>query len=294
MRRHNKWALLVTILAGGVLAGSWTALAADTAMHSEAPARIEDIVGSDLKRIVLTPRAAERLAIATEPIRNEPVMRWMLMTGEVEAVSMELAAPATSTAKKNEEPSPVLVRVPLVDREDKLSGHATLVLSLGLGDDDDDDDEDEDDDDQRHRIATHEAAGSDTAIVLPVGDDGTASLMTATEMPAGQLQDGKSQYYTVGAASYRLRPGQRVFVRVPQPGSGTPQRVVPYSGVLYDPYGNAWVYTNPEPLTFIRYPIDIEYIEGDLAVLKEGPAIGVEIVVSGATELMGVEQKVGH
>ena len=82
---------------------------------------MEEIPGSDLKRVVLTQKAAERLAIATEAVREEPVMRWMVADGEVE----ESAAVGADGA------APVLVRVPLPDSEDQVSGHATLIISLG-------------------------------------------------------------------------------------------------------------------------------------------------------------------
>jgi hypothetical protein len=91
-----------------------------------------------------------------------------------------------------------------------------------------------------------------------------------------------------------LRPGQRVKVRVPQPGSGTPQKVIPHSAVIYDAWGKAWTYTNPEPLVFIRHAVTVESIQDDIAILTDGPAIGTPVVTAGAPELLGVEQKFGH
>ena len=44
---------------------------------------------------------------------------------------------------------------------------------------------------------------------------------------------------------------------------------VPYAAVIYDIEGNTWVYTNPAPLTFVRAPIEIDYIEGDQAFLSQ-------------------------
>jgi hypothetical protein len=66
-------------------------------------------------------------------------------------------------------------------------------------------------------------------------------------------------------------------------------KAVPYAAVLYDAYGDTWVYTNPSPLTFLRHRIQIDYIEGDLAVLSDGPAAGTAVVVVGAAELFGTE-----
>ena len=70
-------------------------------------------------------------------------------------------------------------------------------------------------------------------------------------------------------------------------------RVVPYAAVLYDAKGDTWVYTNPNPLTFVRHAIHIDYIEGDLAVLSDGPASGTAVVMVGAAELFGTETGIG-
>src|SRR5688500_17764225 len=49
------------------------------------------------------------------------------------------------------------------------------------------------------------------------------------------------------------------------------RKVVPYASVIYDLHGVTWAYTNTEPLTFIRHRINIERIEGDRAILTDGP-----------------------
>ena len=67
------------------------------------------------------------------------------------------------------------------------------------------------------------------------------------------------------------------------------QKVVPYAAVLYGLHGETWVYTSPEPLVFLRQPVTIGDIEGDVAVLLEGPPVGTEVVTAGAAELFGVE-----
>ena len=41
------------------------------------------------------------------------------------------------------------------------------------------------------------------------------------------------------------------------------QMVTPYGSVYYDGEGQAWVYTNPEPLVYVREPIEVERIVGD-------------------------------
>ena len=67
------------------------------------------------------------------------------------------------------------------------------------------------------------------------------------------------------------------------------RRVVPTSAILYDAKGKTWVYTNPEPLVFVRHAVSIDYIDGDRAVLLDGPASGTTVVTVGAAELLGTE-----
>ena len=64
---------------------------------------------------------------------------------------------------------------------------------------------------------------------------------------------------------------------------------IPYAAVIYDTEGNTWVYTNPEPLTFVRAPIMIDHIEGDQAVLSEGLDSAISVVTLGVSELYGAE-----
>jgi len=70
---------------------------------------------------------------------------------------------------------------------------------------------------------------------------------------------------------------------------GAQRLVVPYAAVLYGLQGETWAYTNPEPLVFVRYPIDVDHIEGDLAILLEGPPVGTAVVTLGGAELYGAE-----
>ncbi len=70
---------------------------------------------------------------------------------------------------------------------------------------------------------------------------------------------------------------------------GGRRSVVPYGAVIYDVEGEAWVYTNPTALTFVRAGIDVDSIEGDLVVLSEGPPVGTLVVTVGGAELYGAE-----
>ena len=78
------------------------------------------------------------------------------------------------------------------------------------------------------------------------------------------------------------------------PRSASPRKVVPYSSLIYDPHGVTWVYTSPQPRTFVRQKVEVDYIEGGIAVLKSGPPVGTIVVTVGVAELYGTELGVGH
>src|SRR5512134_1078120 len=67
--------------------------------------------------------------------------------------------------------------------------------------------------------------------------------------------------------------------------SATPRRVVPYSSLIYDAQGATWVYTCPQPMTFVRQKVEVDYIEAQTAVLSDGPAVGTLVASVGVAEL---------
>lgn len=72
--------------------------------------------------------------------------------------------------------------------------------------------------------------------------------------------------------------------------------VVPYSAVIYGLNGETWAYIrNPgeNSLTFVREPIVVDRIEGGLAFLSDGPAVGTQVVTVGAALLYGADTGVG-
>ena len=77
-------------------------------------------------------------------------------------------------------------------------------------------------------------------------------------------------------------------------GKTSLRKVVPYSAVLYDATGAAWVYTNPSNLVYVRQRITVDYVERGVAVLSDGPATGVKVVTLGASLLLGTEFGVGE
>jgi hypothetical protein len=69
---------------------------------------------------------------------------------------------------------------------------------------------------------------------------------------------------------------------------------VPYSALLYDPNGDTWVYVSTEPLTYTRYPVTVDDIDGGVVTLTDGPGPGTEVVTVGVAELWGAENGIGQ
>jgi hypothetical protein len=301
MRLRELWT--VAALAAAGLAVPAVTVGALSAAEADRPARTEEIPGSKVKRVILTQKAFERLAIATAPVREEPLMRWLMVESEVEKST--LAEPAavqsdTAAAAKGEE-GPLRLRVPVPDTRAQGLGRAVLVLALGALEKDADDDKGEIDDEDDLKADPNDGLKLDikpnrpmTVLVVPIGGERGPVRLRATPIEVVPGKDADARYFALNDGDHSLRAGQRVFVRVTQPDSGKLQKVIPYAAVIYDAAGNSWTYTNPEPLVFVRHPIVIEYIDGDLAALKEGPEVGTAVVTVGAPELMGVELNVGH
>jgi len=74
-------------------------------------------------------------------------------------------------------------------------------------------------------------------------------------------------------------------------GDGS-QKVVPHRALIYNPDGDAFVYTKPKAQTYVRAPVEVVDVEGDRALLSEGPAPGTPIVSLGAAELLATEYEI--
>ncbi len=72
------------------------------------------------------------------------------------------------------------------------------------------------------------------------------------------------------------------------------RKVIPHSALIYDPKGQTWIYTSPEPRTFVRHKVDVDYVENDLVVLNDGPPTGTVVVSMAAAEVYGADSGVGH
>jgi RND family efflux transporter MFP subunit len=105
---------------------------------------------------------------------------------------------------------------------------------------------------------------------------------------ADPLTSTTDLYFETSNADGALRPGQRVDVSLPlrQPERA---RVVPWSAVVFDVQGGAWVYENTAPHVFVRRRVDLGHVDGDFALLAGGLPQGAMVVSVGAAELFGTE-----
>jgi hypothetical protein len=122
------------------------------------------------------------------------------------------------------------------------------------------------------------------ALILPIGELDSANALAAHVVDEGN----GGLYFALDATQHNLTLGQHVQTEVSLL-SGGKRQVVPYNAVIYGVNGETWVFVNPEPLTFVRVPIVIDFIEGDHVVLLEGPEVGTPVVTLGAEELYGSE-----
>lgn len=89
------------------------------------------------------------------------------------------------------------------------------------------------------------------------------------------------------------RAAERLGVTVAEVSSRGDDLVVPSGALWLDIKGVFWVYTNPEPNTFLRYPVTVEDDDGRTATLSAGPPAGTRVVTVGVPELFGAEVGVG-
>jgi hypothetical protein len=124
------------------------------------------------------------------------------------------------------------------------------------------------------KASTEETNGAGPAVVEEPAAGGEVARVTLTEDAAARIDVQTTAVQAVAGRHGRLE--------------------IPFAAVLYDPNGETWAYTNPEPLVFVRAPISIVHIDGGRAVLSKGPPPGTEVVTVGGAELLGAEYEVGE
>ena len=267
---------------------------------AERPARLEQVAGSEIPRVILLARAAERIGIETGEVREVGAKRWKLLIGEVVTLASATGTDTAATAPQMQ------IRVAAEGEWAMNSELELLALAsdaqLEPGDYGDayDPFEDLDAANGAEHFGADDIDDAKVVMVVPIGGDAAthqqymARLVLASTNTQPEVQPDNARYFAPVEPDASLMPGQDVFVRVASPGGGDTAKIVPYSSVIYDVSGDSWLYTNPEPLVFVRQKIVIERILGSVVVLSLGPEVGTVVVSVGAAELMGVEQKIGH
>ena len=127
----------------------------------------------------------------------------------------------------------------------------------------------------------------------PLGSTPQLGKPIAAPPTADAATSSADLYYEVDNRILQLMPGQRIGVDIPMT-SVTEAKVVPAAAILYDIHGGTWVYVKSTSTAeggtkFARSRVLLEWVEGDLAIISRGPAIGTLIVTDGAAELFGTE-----
>jgi len=122
----------------------------------------------------------------------------------------------------------------------------------------------------------------------PAGTPGRPARAVAGPPTADPVTATSDLFFAVANPDGSFRPGQRVELelRLRQPEK---TRVVPWSAIVYDVDGGAWVYEAKAPHVFVRRRVQVRRVDGELAVLASGPAPGTKVVSQGAAELFGTE-----
>ncbi|MGP1717575.1 MAG: efflux RND transporter periplasmic adaptor subunit [Methylophilus sp.] len=95
-------------------------------------------------------------------------------------------------------------------------------------------------------------------------------------------------YHALNNNAALFTPGQRVSVALKTRGTAVFE-TVPWRSVIFDIYGNTWVYEKTAALTYNRRRVVVDHVSGQDAALQHGPVQGKEIVHQGASELFALE-----
>jgi hypothetical protein len=215
-----------------------------------------------------------------EPIGDSGLNKVILTEKAAERVDIQMAAVAASSGNGGRKLGGTVVSP--ADTNGSASGGYIVAVSLT----------------EAERAAVDSSAAAAVWMDVSGGQAGFSAMPSDGALD-GFLTDPESSstdpvlYYEIDGSAPSIAPGTRVFVEVPLADSGGARTVVPYSSIVYDLEGRTWVYVSPEPLVFQREEVEVEGIEGDIAVLSSGPPVGTEVVMTGTTELFGVESGVG-
>lgn len=247
MERNNRWMVIALVILTALLFSACAQKSTSTS--SEPPASVEEIPGSDLKRVILTEKAAERIGLQTVTVSEETIMKRERVVGEV----------VTERGEMVTNPNQVWVRVPLNERDMKMvaRNQPAWVIPLAI-------DEEEDSDEEEGIFAELDDI---------LGEDDDEALYYLVNRAQKDLLSGERVFVEVSLS-------ERGEVRNVIPYAAL---IYDVNG------GTWVYTKEPDALAFVRRSVTVDYITGDVVVLTEGPPTGTEVVIVGGEELFGTE-----
>ena len=85
---------------------------------------------------------------------------------------------------------------------------------------------------------------------------------------------------------------RRIGLKTAKVARTAEREVVPYAALIYDAEGDTYVYKRSGPLSFLRVEVEVVRVDGDQALLSEGPPVGTAVVTVGAAEVHGAELEI--
>ena len=132
------------------------------------------------------------------------------------------------------------------------------------------------------------------AAALPLAACGQAAVDVEGEEPAAVEEIAGSELSRITLSASAMQRLGIETAMVGEEGSGSAARkTLPYAALLYDSTGQTWAYTSLGENVFVRHAIVVDRIDGETALLTDGPPPGTEVVTTGAAELYGTETGVG-
>ena len=124
------------------------------------------------------------------------------------------------------------------------------------------------------------------------GSPETAYPETASHFEPAKLEPIKGT--DVKRVTFSAEGAKRIGLQTAAIRGSSQGKVMPYAAVIYDAEGDAFTYTSPERLTYVRQKVEIDHVDGDRVVLSGGPPAGTDVVTVGAAEVYGSEFEVAE
>ena len=142
----------------------------------------------------------------------------------------------------------------------------------------------------RHRIRWIVAIAAVLPLLLTACGGSSSSEEEASGPATVELIEGTD----LSRITLTARAAERLDIQTAAVQGSGAAKVIPYSAVLYSPTGETWAYVSSEPMTFMRYAIVVDRIDGNKAYLSKGPAAGAKVATVGVAELFGAESGLGQ